>query len=407
MDLTKNDNEVLVKQISELLDNARKYVATTVNTALIKTYWNIGKLLYEKVEQDGVESTYAKQIISNVSKELTQRYGKGFGKSNLYSMLIFFKDYQNFQTLSGQLSWSHYIELIQIQNELKRKFYEKECENARWSVRELRRQIESELFERVLSAKKLKKTKEEILNLANKGIELNKPEDIMKNPIVLDFLDLKEDKTVHEKDIERALVLQIEKFMLELGKGFMFVGTQYRISIDNDHYYVDMVFYNKILRRYVLIELKNHKFVPAAVGQINLYLNYFKDQINDEYDEDPIGIILCKDGVQPGTHYATDGLINNVFAANFTTIMPTQLELQEQVNKIIKTFNEEIPDNIVPYLAFQGLDTLLAFYQSQQTTDITNLTQKMEGFKYNGCLGETTIHNGEITYPLSFRKVIE
>lgn len=341
MDLTKNDNEVLVKQISELLDNARKYVATTVNTALIKTYWNIGKIIVNDLDRHKEDESYKEYSIRNLSKRLTERYGKGFSKSSLQRIIIFYEYYKSVPTLSGQLSWAHYIELIQIRNELKRRFYEKECENAHWSVRELRRQIESELFERVLSAKKLKKTKEEILELANKGIELNKPEDIIKNPIVLDFVDLKEDKTIHEKDIEKALVSQIEKFIIELGKGFMFVGTQYRISIGNDHYYVDMVFYNKILRRYVLIELKNHKFVPAAVGQINLYLNYFKDQINDEYDEDPIGIILCKDGVQPGTHYATDGITNNVYAANFTTIMPTQLELQEQVDKIVQAFNKD------------------------------------------------------------------
>ena len=339
MDITKIDNEVLVKQISELLENARKYVATSVNTALIETYWNIGKLIYEKVENQGVESNYAKETIKNISKSLLEKYGKGFSKSNLYSMLIFYKDYRIFQTVSGQLSWSHYIELIQIDSEHKRMFYQKECENARWSVRELRRQIESELFERVLSTRNTSKQKE-ILKLANNGIELTKPADVLKNPFVLEFLDQPEEKPFYEKDLEKALKNEIEKFMLELGKGFMFVGTQQRVSVGNNHYYVDMVFYNKILRRYVLIELKNSKFVASAVGQINFYLNYYKNEVNDEYDEDPIGIILCKDGVQPNAKYALEGINNNVFAANFTTIMPTQLELQERVNQVVKSIKK-------------------------------------------------------------------
>lgn len=339
MDLVHVDNEALVKQISELLDNARKYVATTVNTALIQTYWNVGKIIYNDIQHQGLDSQYAKQTIVNLSKKLTNKYGKGFGKSNIYSMLIFYKDYPIFQTVSGQLSWSHYLELIQIDFEPKRKFYERECENAHWSVRELRRQIASELFERVLIARKTNK-QDEIIKLANRGIEITKPSDIIKNPYVLEFLDGKEAKPKYERDLEKALVNEIEKFMLELGKGFMFVGTQQRISIGNDHYFVDMVFYNKILRRYVLIELKNSKFVPSSVGQINQYLNYYKKEVNDEFDKDPIGIILCKDGVKPGIEYALEGINNNIFAANFTTIMPSQLELQEQVDRVIEKFSK-------------------------------------------------------------------
>ncbi|MCQ2979656.1 MAG: PDDEXK nuclease domain-containing protein [Clostridia bacterium] len=339
MDIMKIDNEVLAKQISELLENARKYVATSVNTALIKTYWNIGKLISNDFEKHKNDEAYKNCSLRNLSLKLSRLYGKGYSKSSLQRIIIFYEYYKSVPTLSGQLSWSHYIELIQINSEHKRMFYQKECENARWSVRELRRQIESELFERVLSTRNTSKQKE-ILKLANNGIELTKPTDVLKNPFVLEFLDQPEEKPFYEKDLEKALKNEIEKFMLELGKGFMFVGTQQRVSVGNNHYYVDMVFYNKILRRYVLIELKNSKFVASAVGQINFYLNYYKNEINDEYDEDPIGIILCKDGVQPNAKYALEGINNNVFAANFTTIMPTQLELQERVNQVVKSIKK-------------------------------------------------------------------
>lgn len=231
-------------------------------------------------------------------------------------MRRFYQTYQIQQTVSVQLSWSHYCELLSISDSDKRSFYEKEAVNANWSVRELKRQIESSLFERLLLSRG-DANRERVLALAHKGNEITEPADLIRNPYVFEFLGLPEDKPFMESDLERALVQQIEKFLLELGRGFMFVGTQQRVTVNNTHYYVDMVFYNKILRAYVLIELKTTKLTPEAAGQINMYLNYYAAGINDHDDNPPIGIILCTDQDSVTAEYALGGLSNNIFASRY------------------------------------------------------------------------------------------
>ena len=206
-------------------------------------------------------------------------------------MRQFYLSYPIFQTVSGKLNWSHYCELLSISDKEKRSFYEKEAVNAGWSVREMKRQIDSSLFERLLLSRG-DANKEQVLALAEKGVDYAKPEDIIKDPYVFEILGLPEEKSFLESDLEAALVRQIEDFLLELGRGFMFVGTQQRVTVNNTHYYVDMVFYNKILHAYVLIELKTTKLTPEAAGQINMYLNYYAAEVNDPEDNPPIGIIL-------------------------------------------------------------------------------------------------------------------
>ena len=195
-----------------------------------------------------------------------------------------------FQSLTGKLTWTHYCELMSISDRDRRSFYEKECERSGWSVREMKRQISTSLFERLLLSDG-KANKEKVYELATKGQELTTPEDIVKDPYVFEFLGIPENKPVLESDLEKALVRQIEDFMLELGRGFMFVGTQQRVTLNNTHYYVDMVFYNKELHAYVLIELKTVKLMPEAVGQLNMYLNYYAAEVNESGDNPPIGII--------------------------------------------------------------------------------------------------------------------
>lgn len=245
--------------------------------------------------------------------------------------------YPIFQTLSGKLTWSHYCELLSISDKKKRSFYEKESICANWSVRELKRQIKTSLFERLLLSSE-DKNKERVLELALKGNEINKASDIVKDPYVFEFLGIPEEKPMMESDLEKELIKHIEKFLLELGKGFMYVGTQQRVTLGNTHYYVDMVFYNKILRSYVLIELKTGKLMPEAVGQINMYLNYYKAEVNDDMDNDPIGIILCtdKDGVQ--AEYALGNLSNKIFASKYTLYIPNREELELQVEKVIEKY---------------------------------------------------------------------
>ncbi len=238
------------------------------------------------------------------------------------------------------MSWSHYCELLSISDSDKRSFYEKEAVNANWSVRELKRQIESSLFERLLLSRG-DANKEQVLALALKGNEIAEPADIIRDPYVFEFLGLPEDKPVMESDLERALVRQIEEFLLELGRGFMFVGTQQRVTINNTHYYVDMVFYNKILRAYVLIELKTTKLTPEAAGQINMYLNYYAAEVNDPDDNPPIGIILCTEKDRITAEYTLGGLSNNIFASRYVLYMPNKEQLIAQVEAVLKRWHGE------------------------------------------------------------------
>ena len=240
------------------------------------------------------------------------------------------------------MSWSHYCELLTISDAAKRSFYEKEAVNASWSVCELKRQIDSSLFERLLLSRG-DANKEQVLSLAQNGIEIMEPVDITRDPYVFEFPGLPEDKPVMESDLEQALVQQIERFLLELGRGFMFVGTQQRVTVNNTHYHVDMVFYNKILRAYVLIELKTTKLTPEAVGQINMYLNYYASEVNDPDDNPPIGIILCTEKDNITAEYALGSLSNNIFASRYILYMPNKDQLIAQVETVLEQWHENEP----------------------------------------------------------------
>lgn len=331
------NNEALVNEIASIITNARNNVAKQVNNELLNAYWNIGRVIVED-ELKNNRGEYGKKQWLAISKNLTNKFGKGFSQSNLYNMKMFYTKYPIFQSVTGKLSWTHYCELLYISDDDKRSFYEKEAINANWSVRELKRQISSSLFERLLLSNG-ETNKKKVLELALKGNEIAKPEDIVKDPYVFEFLGLPENKPMMESDLEEALVRQIEKFLLELGKGFMFVGTQQRVTFGNTHYYVDMVFYNKILRSYVLIELKTIKLMPEAVGQLNMYLNYYTAEINDENDNPPIGLILCTDKGNVDMQYALGGLSNNIFASKYVTYMPDKEQLIAQVEAVLSSNN--------------------------------------------------------------------
>ncbi len=329
------DIKLVIHEIGDLLAAARSNVARQVNNELLSTYWNIGRIIAEYEQTVPERADYGKQTLKELSKALTAEFGKGFSVSNIQFMRRFYQTYQIQQTASVKLSWSHYCELLSISDPDKRSFYEKEAVNSNWSVRELKRQIESSLFERLLLSRG-DANKEQVLALAEKGIEIAEPSDLIRDPYVFEFLGIPEDKPMLESDLERALVQQIEKFLLELGRGFMFVGTQQRVTINNTHYYVDMVFYNKILRAYVLIELKTTKLTPEAAGQINLYLNYYASEVNDPDDNPPIGIILCTEKDSITAEYALGGLSNNVFASRYVLVMPNKEQLIAQVEAVLK-----------------------------------------------------------------------
>ena len=327
-----------IDEIRNLLSQSRQNVAVQVNQELISTYWKIGEIIVRYEQNEQIRAAYGEKTLLALSKELTKELGKGFSRSNVYNMRQFYLSYPIFQTVSGKLSWSHYCELLSISDNDKRSFYEKECINAGWSVRELKRQLSSSLFERLLLSKG-SINKEQVLELATRGVDFSNPAETIKDPYVFEFLGIPEDKPMLESDLEKALVRRIEDFLLELGSGFMFVGTQQRVTINNTHYYVDMVFYNKLFHAYVLIELKAKEFTPEAAGQINMYLNYYASEVNDPEDNPPIGLILCTDKDDITPEYALGGLSNQIFAAKYVLHMPNKEQLIAQVEDVISKWS--------------------------------------------------------------------
>ena len=324
--------------IRKIINESKKNIIKNVNTIMLHAYWSIGKRIVEEEQKGKKRAEYGSSLIKLLSKELTNEYGKGFSKSNLFSMRKFYIEYQKFQTVSGKLSWSHYLLLLNISDSSERSFYEHECENSNWSVRELERQIDSQLFKRLLLSKG-EVNKNVVLDLAKNGITYQTPDSFIKDPMVLEFVGMPE-IPFYESNLEKTILEHIEQFLLELGRGFMFVGSQQRISIAGMNYYVDMVFYNKILKAYVLIDLKMNKLKPENFGQMNMYVNYYKNEINEINDSDPIGIILCAEKDKALAKMSIQGINNNIYAAKYTTVMPDIEILQDEVYKAIKKYNK-------------------------------------------------------------------
>ncbi len=327
--IQKKNYDQLVNNIENLLKTARKTVFTSVNSILIKSYWEIGREIVQ-FEQKGEErAEYGSSLLIKLCGDLKLRCGKGFSQSNVYLMRLFYLKYQKFQTVSGKLSWSHYVELLGITEDLIRTFYERQCLKENWSVRELQRQKKSLLFERWA----LRKDKREILEALSKSKIIEKQEDIVKDPYILEFLGLPEEFT--EKQLEQKVIDNLQKFLLELGKGFTFVARQYRITLNNTHFYVDLVFYHRILKCFVLIDLKLNKVSHSDIGQMNMYLNYFKGEINTKDDSAPVGIILSTEKDSLFIKYALGGISNKLFVSRYKLYLPKKEELQKEICKII------------------------------------------------------------------------
>jgi len=330
--LTQKNYTHLINSIGELLESARRHVARTINTILVKTYWEIGKRIVEYEQKGEKRADYGEGLLKRLSRDLRKRYGKGFSRSNLQYMRLLYIKYPRCQTLSGKLSWSHYVELLSISDDLARSFYEKQCIKENWSVRELRRQINSMLFERIA----LSKDKKGVLQLAKKGQIIEKEEDILKDPYIFEFLGIPERYQYTEKELEQRLIDNLQMFLLELGKGFAFVSRQYRITLDNNHFYVDLVFYHTILKCYVLIDLKVGKITHQDVGQMNMYLNYFKAEVNSDSDNPPVGIILGAEKSNILIEYALGGISNKLFVSRYKLYLPSKKELSERLQYLLK-----------------------------------------------------------------------
>lgn len=327
-----NEYGKLIDSIGKLLEDARKGVAKTVNTILVETYWKIGKRSVGYEQKGNQKAEYGTELLARLSRDLSLKYGKGFSKSNVYLMRQFFLKYPKFQTLSGKLSWSHYVELLNVSDDLARSFYEKQCIKENWSVRELKRQINSMLFERLA----LSRDKRGVLKLARKGQIIEKEEDIIKDPYVLEFLNIPMDYRYTERQLEQRLIDNLQMFLLELGKGFAFVTRQFKITLNNTHFYVDLVFYHTILKCYVLIDLKVGKITHQDVGQMNMYLNYFKTEINAPNDNQPVGIVLGAEKDNILIEYALGGISNKLFVAKYKLYLPDKNELRDRLMYLLQ-----------------------------------------------------------------------
>ncbi|MDD2972886.1 MAG: PDDEXK nuclease domain-containing protein [Lachnospiraceae bacterium] len=321
----------LIEEITKTVSEAKNDLATKVNKVITETYWTIGKYIVE-FEQDGqIKAKYGTNMLTSLSQQLTLRLGKGYSRPNLNNMRKFYICYENCQTVSDKLSWSHICELIKIDDDLERSFYEKECYKEKWDVRTLRRQMESALFLRLA----VSRDKEGIIALAQNGITFQTPEDVIKDTYTLEFLGLPEQNRYSEEDLEQKIIDNLQKFLLELGKGFTFVGRQYPLIINNIHYHVDLVFYHRILKCFVLIDLKRNSVQHADIGQMNMYMGYFAKEESMPDDNPPIGIIFSRNKDELLVEYATYGMDTNLFVSKYELYLPDRKELEKLVNNIL------------------------------------------------------------------------
>ena len=318
----------LVGAIGGLLEHARERIATTANTALVETYWNTGRYIVE-YEQHGLDrAKYGSRLLSTLARDLTLKHGSGFNRNNLQYMRKLYRVFPICTTLSCKLSWSHYLEILKCSDELEIGFYVAECVRSNWNVRELRRQMKSSLFERLA----LSKDKKGVLELAHKGNEVQSPEDILRDHYVLEFSGIKPGVRYRERRLHDALVEHMKNFMLELGKGFAFVASEYRIPLNTSKpCHVDLVFYNYFLKCFVLIDLKRDMVEYGDVGQMNMYLNYFKSEEGNPSDAAPIGIVLGAQKDDLVVQFATEGITNRIFVSRYQLYLPDKEQLRREL----------------------------------------------------------------------------
>jgi predicted nuclease of restriction endonuclease-like (RecB) superfamily len=361
-----NTNQLL-NQAIQLVRDARQFVVRQTNSVMVFTYFQLGRLIVEQKQGGKVRAAYGKDTIQLLSKRLTSEFGNGFSADNLENMRKFFLAFQNknrlliSETLSRKLdpeqipqtlpedsqlqisetvsrksfadifplSWSHYVLLSRIENREERSFYEIESTQVNWSVRELQRQINTGLFERLA----LSTDKQKIKQLAAKGQIIEKPEDVLKSPFVLEFLGLQEKASFSETDLETAIISKIEHFLLEMGKGFLFQGRQVRFSFDEEHFFVDLVLYNRLLQCFVLIDLKIGKLKHQDIGQMQMYVNYYDRFIKQDFEKTTIGIIICKDKSEAVVEITLPKENNQIFASQYKLYLPSKVELIKLVTE--------------------------------------------------------------------------
>lgn len=317
----------LVSHISEIYVKGREKATIAVNTHLLDTYWKIGQYIVE-FEQKGKErAKYGTSLLKELSKDLKLQHGKGFSLSNIKRMRQFYLEFPKGATLSHLLTWSHYVEILKISDKLERSFYLQQTVNEKWSIRELIRQKKSSLYLRLAASK----DKKGILELSQKGQIIQKPGDIIREPYTLDFLKIPEAHRYSEKQLENKIIEHLKDFLLELGKGFAFIGRQYRVPVGNRPHAVDLVFYHRILKCFVLIDLKREEAGYQDVGQMNMYLGYFENEENTEGDNPPIGIVLAKDKDELLVQYAMHNISSQLFVNKYQLYLPNKEELRNAI----------------------------------------------------------------------------
>ncbi len=322
--------------IKDILDKAREKVYSTANSAMVLAYWNIGKILFKECGESE-RGAYGKGILKAISEKLTAEYGKGFTEANLRNMRQFYITFQNCNALRSELNWTQYRMLMRVPKEEAREFYLEECVKANWSSRQLERQINSFYYERLLASQNPENIKDDITTIEPS----KKPEDIIHDPYVLEFIGLEDSTDFHEKELEHALIDKLQKFLLELGRGFSFVARQKHIDLDGEHFYIDLVFYNYVLKCFVLIDLKTGKLTHQDIGQMDSYVKIFDDMQKGDDDNPTIGIILCSEKNKAIARYSILNDSHQVFASKYQLTLPTEEELQRYIEEERGKIEEE------------------------------------------------------------------
>ena len=324
------NQETFVGEIRTIIDNARSAAIRSVDFNRVQMYWNIGRRIVEEEQHGKERADYGTYLIKNLAKELEPEYGSGFGVRQLEQSRQFYRTYPIANTLRSQLNWSQYRRLIQIEDPDKREYYELESVNGGWTARETERQINSMLYERLL----LSNEKEKVLAMARNQRIPESPTEVIKDPMVLEFLGLERKAAYYEKDLESAIISHIAEFLLEMGKGFSFVARQKRILLEDDEFFADLVFYNRLLRCFVVVELKTGKLTHQDLGQLQMYVNYY-DRCEKQEDENPtIGILLCSDKNDTVVKMALPEENSTILASKYQLYLPTTEQLIKEIDEV-------------------------------------------------------------------------
>ena len=332
-----------INEIKTILKNARQKAYTAINSAMVEAYWKIGRRIVEEEQSGRERAEYGKEIIKNLSKELTEEFGKGFGERNIRNIrqfYVLFSDYEKWKSLISKLTWTHIQKVLRVSNEKARIFYLTEAAENMWSVRTLDRNISTLYYDRIVASID-KKTVEDEMKDKTKKLQA---EEFIKNPVVLEFLDLPTNMSYTENELEKALTDDIQKFMMELGKGFAFVERQQHIRTENSDFYIDLVFYNYILKCFVIVELKTGKLTHQDIGQLDMYVRMYDDLKKQENDNSTIGLLLCTDTDSTVIKYSVLNDNKNLFASKYVNYLPSEEELINEIErqKILFEINNEV-----------------------------------------------------------------